>query len=188
MATIAIWPPVAKARPTKDPITDDNIFQLMNNQPLSWKVYVQNYLNAGGTVNVPDFTSPNQPRDTHHYARHNAALWYDEVLSNTLGSQGNIVDFEQFGIDVANGTLPRFAIIVPDGCYDGCFSNSLAQADSFLSSNLTPMLNMPDFKSGGSGLLIVTFDNGNGDDAGKVFTAIIGPNIKSGYVSNVLSH
>jgi hypothetical protein len=95
------------------------------------------------------------------------------------------VDFEQFGIDVANGTLPRFAIIAPDGCYDnhdGCFN--LATVDSFLNSNLTPMLNLPDFKSGGSGLLIVTFDNGNADDSGKVFTAMIGPNVKTGYVSN----
>jgi hypothetical protein len=170
----------------KDPITDENIFHLLNNQPLSWKVYVQNYLNAGGTVNVPDFTSANQPQFTNYYARHNAAVWYEEILSNVLGSQGNIVDFEQFGIDVANGTLPRFAIIAPDGCWDlhdSC--SSLASADSFLNNNLTPMLNLADFKSGGSGLLIVTFDNANGDGEGKVFTALMGPNVKSGYVSNV---
>jgi hypothetical protein len=174
------------ATATKDPITDSNIFQLMDNQPISWKVYVQNYLNAGGTVNVPDFTSANQPPDTHYYARHNAAVWYEEVLSNTLGAQGNVVDFEQFGIDVANQTLPRFAIIVPDGCWDMHDScSSLSDADSFLNTNLTPMLNLPDFKSGGSGLLIVTFDNGNGDNPGKVFTAVIGPNVKSGYVSNI---
>jgi hypothetical protein len=174
------------ATSTKDPITDNNIFQLMDNQPISWKVYVQNYLNAGGNVNVPDFTSSNQPPLTNYYARHNAAVWYEEVLNNTLGSQGNIVDFEQFGIDVANGALPRFAIIVPDGCWDlhdSC--SSLINADDFLNSNLTPMLNLPDFQSGGSGLLIVTFDNGNDDGAGKVFTAFIGPNVKSGYVSNI---
>jgi hypothetical protein len=170
----------------KDPITDENIFHLMNNQPLSWKVYAQNYLNAGGTVNVPDFTSANQPPFTNYYARHNAAVWYEEILSNTLGSQGNIVDFEQFGIDVAKGTLPRFSIIAPDGCWDlhdRC--SSLASADSFLSSSLSPMLNLPDFKSGGSGLLIVTFDNANSDDAGKVYTALMGPNVKPGFVSNV---
>lgn len=170
----------------KDPITDENIFHLMNNQSLSWKVYAQNYVNAGGTVNVPDSTSANQPPFTNYYARHNAAVWYEEVLSNIMGSQGNIVDFEQFGIDVANGTLPRFAIIAPDGCWDlhdSC--SSLASADSFLNSNLSPMLNLPDFKSGGSGLLIVTFDNGNSDDEGKVYTALIGPNVKAGFVSNV---
>jgi phosphatidylinositol-3-phosphatase len=173
---------------TKDPITDANIFQLMDNQPLSWKVYAQNYLNAGGNVNVPDFTSANQPPDTHYYARHNAAVWYAEILNNTLGSQGNIVDFEQFGIDVANNSLPRFAIIVPDGCWDNhddCFSNSLQEADDFLNSNLTPMLALPDFQPGGSGLLMVTFDNGADDEAGQILTAVIGPNIKPGYVSNV---
>jgi hypothetical protein len=107
-----------KSTTSKDPITDENIFHLMNNQPVSWKVYAQNYLNAGGTVNVPDYTSANQPPYTHYYARHDAAVWYEEVLSNVFGSQGNMVDFEQFGIDVANGTLPRFAIILPDGCWD----------------------------------------------------------------------
>ena len=175
-----------EATVTKDPITDENIFSLMNNQPISWKVYAQNYLNAGGNVNVPDFTSANQPPFTNYYARHNAAVWYEEILSNTLGSQGNIVDFEQFGIDVANGTLPRFAIIVPDGCWDlhdEC--SNLTNGDNFLNSNLTPMLNSPDFQAGGSGLVIVTFDNGAGDDVGQVYTALIGPNVKPGHVSNI---
>jgi hypothetical protein len=169
----------------KDPITDENIFQLLDNQPMSWKVYVQNYLNAGGNVNIPDFTNANQPPYTHYYARHNAAVWYQEILNNVLGAQGNVVDFEQFGIDVANNTLPRFAIIAPDGCWDlhdGCFP--ISTADTFLSANLAPMLALPDFKSGGSGLLIITFDNGDGDAEGKVFTAMIGPNVKPGYVSN----
>ena len=29
------------------PITDSNIFRLLNDQPLSWKVYALSYLNAG---------------------------------------------------------------------------------------------------------------------------------------------
>jgi hypothetical protein len=175
-----------EATVTKDPITDTNIFQLMDNQPISWKVYAQNYLNAGGNVNVPDFTSANQPPFTNYYARHNAAVWYEEILSNNFGSQGNIVDFEQFGIDVANGTLPRFAIIVPDGCWDlhdSC--SNLIDADNFLNTNLTPMLSLPDFQTGGSGLVIVTFDNGADDDAGQIYTGLMGPNVKPGHVSNI---
>jgi hypothetical protein len=175
-----------QATVTKDPITDTNIFQLMDNQPISWKVYAQNYLNAGGNVNVPDFTSANQPPYTNYYARHNAAVWYDEILANTLGAQGNIVDFEQFGIDVANGTLPRFAIIVPDGCWDmhdEC--SSLPNGDNFLNNNLKPMLNLPDFQPGGSGLVFVTFDNGAGDEVGQVYTGVMGPNVKVGHVSNI---
>ena len=60
---------------TKDPITDANIFQLMDDQPTSWKVYTQNYLNAGGTVNTPD-----SARGTHYYARHNGAVWYLSLI------------------------------------------------------------------------------------------------------------
>lgn len=170
----------------KDNITDENIFHLMDNQPVSWKIYTENYLNAGGTVNAPD-----SARGTHYYARHNAVVWYDEVLKNILGSQGNVVDFEQFGIDVANGTLPRFAIIVPDGNNDA-HDGSLAAADVFLSGNMPAMLSQYDFQTGGSGLLIVTFDEcGGGTDSGcngpngQVYTALIGPNIKTGYVSTV---
>jgi phosphatidylinositol-3-phosphatase len=166
----------------KDPITDENIFHLLGSQGISWKVYAENYLNAGGTVNTPDWNS--NGKATHYYARHNAAVWYSYVLSNTLGSQGQIVDFEQFGIDLQNGALPRFSIIVPDGTFDR-HDGTLAQADSFLQNTLTPLLNTSDFQPGGSGLLIITFDNGDGDAAGKVFTGLMGPNVKAAFVSNV---
>jgi acid phosphatase len=161
------------------PITDENIFHLMSEAPVSWKVYALNYLNAGGTISAGDAA-----RGTHYYKRHNAAPWYAHVISNVLGSQGQIVDFEQFGIDVANGTLPRYSIIIPDGNYDR-HDGTLSQADSFLQSNLAAMLASYDFQSGGSGLLEVTFDNGDGDAQGQVYTTLIGPNIKSGYDSTV---
>ena len=103
----------------------------MNNLAIPWKVYALNYLNAGGNVNAKD-----SARGTHYYARHNGAVWYAEILNNTLGSQGGVVDFEQFPIDVANGTLPRFSIIVPDGVYDA-HDGSLAQADNFLKKSLS---------------------------------------------------
>jgi hypothetical protein len=162
------------------PITDENIFHLMSQAPVSWKVYAENYLNAGGTINAGDAA-----RGTHYYKRHNAAPWYAHVINNVLGSQGQIVDFEQFGIDVANGTLPRYSIIVPDGTYDR-HDGTLAQADSFLQNNLAALLSSYDFQTGGSGLLLITFDNGNGDAQGQVYTALIGPNIKTSYDSNIL--
>lgn len=167
---------------TKDPITDENIFHLLGSQGISWKLYAENYLNAGGTVNTPDWSSTSG-KTTHYYARHNPAVWYDYVLTNTLGSEGQVVDFEQFGIDLQNGTLPRFSIIIPDGTYDR-HDGTLSQADTFLKDTLTPVLNQSDFQTGGSGLLIITFDNGDGDNAGQIFTGLIGPNIKSAFVSN----
>lgn len=161
------------------PITDNNIFRLMTNTPITWKVYALNYLNAGGTVTTPD-----KARGTSYYARHNGAVWYSDILSNVFGSQGQVVDFEQFAIDVANGTLPRYSIIIPDGTYDK-HDGSLTQADTFLQDNLGDLLASPDFQPGGSGLLIVTFDNGDKDNPGNVYTAMIGPNIQPHIVSNI---
>jgi len=46
-------------------ITDENIFHLMSTTPVSWKVYAENYLNAGGTITAGDAA-----RGTHYYKRH----------------------------------------------------------------------------------------------------------------------
>ena len=123
------------------PITDNNIFRLMTNTPITWKVYALNYLNAGGIVTTPDTA-----RGTHYYRRHNAAVWYSDILSNVFGSQGEVVDFEQFPIDVANGTLPRYSIIIPDGLYDR-HDGDLSQANTFLQDNLAGLLATSDFQS-----------------------------------------
>jgi Phosphoesterase family len=176
---------------TTDPITDDNIFREMNNAGISWKVYAQSYALAGGTLTTPD-----NGNYTWYYRRHNAAAWYNDVLNDVDGSAGKVVDLSQLAIDVENGTLPRFTIIVPDGTHDahdcpgGMWTCTLAQkssaADGFLSSTLTPILSAADFQPGGSGLLFVTFDecaSGNQGCGAAVYLAVIGPRVKAHTVS-----
>jgi len=160
------------------PITDDNIFREMNNRGISWKVYAQSYTAAGGTVTTPDLAN-----GTHYYRRHNGATWYSDILSNVAGSQAKIVDFSRFAVDLANDALPQFSIIAPDGLNDG-HDTGPAPADLFLSTNLPPLLATPYFQPGGDGLLIITFDNGDADAAGQVYTAVIGPNVTPNTVSN----
>jgi hypothetical protein len=158
-------------------ITDDNIFREMNNLGISWKVYAQSYAAAGGTVTTPDLAN-----GTHYYRRHNGATWYSDVLNNVDGSQAKIVDFSQFAADLANDALPQFSIIAPDGLNDGHDAGP-AQADAFLKANLPALLAKPYFQQGGDGLLLITFDNGDFDVAGLVYTAIIGPNVTPQHVS-----
>lgn len=179
---------------TTDPITDNNIFRILNNAGISWKVYAQSYAAAGGTVTTPD-----NHNGTAYYRRHNGATWYSDVVNNVSGSAGKIVDLSHLGTDVSAGALPRFTIIVPDGNHDAhdcpvgmssCTeAQKLSAADKFLSSTLTPILNMPDFQSGGSGLVLVTFDEcGGGTNAGcgaSVYTALIGPRVKLHTVSSI---
>lgn len=159
------------------PITDDNIFREMNNRGISWKVYAQSYAAAGGTVTTPD-----RANGTYYYRRHNGATWYSDILSNVAGSKSKIVDFSHFATDLANNALPEFTIIAPDGLHDG-HDASAAQADAFLNTTLTPLLAKSYFQPGGDGLLFITFDNGNSDVAGLVYTAAIGPNVTRGTVS-----
>jgi len=176
---------------TTDAITDDNIFRELNNAGLSWKVYAQSYAAAGGTPTTPD-----NHNGTAYYRRHNGATWYSDILSNTDGSAGKIVDLSQLTTDLNNGALPRFLIIVPDGNHDAhdcpvgmssCTeAQKLAAADSFLSSTLGPILSSSAFQSG-NGLAFVTFDEcGGGTNAGcgaAVYTAVIGPKVKPHTVS-----
>src|SRR5215467_9344739 len=164
------------------PITDDNIFRELNARGISWKVYAQSYAAAGRTVTTPDLAN-----GTHYYRRHNGATWYSDILSNVTGSQSKIVDFSQFPQDLANDALPQFAIIAPDGANDG-HDTGPVPANNFLKANLTALLAKPYFQPGGDGLLIITFDNGDEDIAGPVYTAVIGPNVTPHTVSSTTYH
>jgi phosphatidylinositol-3-phosphatase len=174
------------------PITDNNIFRELNNHGISWKVYAQSYAAAGGKPTAPDNNN-----GTAYYRRHNGATWYSDILNDTKGSAGKIVDLSHLTTDLNNGALPRFAIIVPDGNHDAhdcpvgmssCTTGQrLAAADDFLRDTLGPILAKPDFQPGGDGLAIVTFDEcGGGTNAGcgaSVYTAVIGPKVTQHTVS-----
>ena len=180
---------------TTEAITDNNIFREMNNHGISWKVYAQSYAAAGGTP-----TSPDNNHGTAYYRRHNGATWYSDILHDTNGSAGKIVDLSQLTSDLNKGALPRFMIIVPDGNHDAhdcpvdmsscTTAQKLAAADSFLRNTLGPILATPDFQSGGDGLAIVTFDEcGGGTNAGcgaSVYTALLGPKVMPHTVSKTV--
>jgi len=177
---------------TTDPITDNNIFREMNNAGISWKVYAQQYAVAGGTLTTPDNNN-----NTPYYRRHNAATWYSDILNDVDGSARKVVDLSQLATDLANKTLPRFAIIVPDGNHDAhdcpagmstcTVAQKLSAADGFLRNTLSPVLSSADFQPGGDGLVFVTFDEcGGGTNLGcgaSVYMAVIGPKVKPHTVS-----
>ena len=177
-----------------DPITDNNIFRDLNRAKISWKVYAEEYAEAGGTPTTPDNNN-----GTAYYRRHNGATWYSDILGNVDNSASNIVDLSQFATDLASGSLPRFMIIIPDGNNDAhdcpvgmatCTNEQqLAAADQFLSSTFLPLLSTPDFLPGGTGLILVTFDEcGAGTDSGcgaAVYTGLIGPQVAAHSVTNV---
>jgi acid phosphatase len=122
--------------------------------------------------------------DTGNYARkHNVFALLSDVANDPTGQGCNIVPFTQFATDLANGTLPAFSNIVPDLCNDA-HDCSLGTADSWLQTNIAPLLASPVFQQ--DGLLIVVFDESGGDNAmggGRIFWAAISPKAKRGYQS-----
>ncbi len=139
----------------------------------TWKSYAESIPNAcylGG--------------DTGNYARkHNVFALLSDVANDPTGQACNNVPFTQFATDLANGTLPTFSNIVPNLCNDA-HDCSLSTADSWLQTNIGPLLASPVFQQ--DGLLIVVFDESGGDNTlggGRVYWAAISPKAKRGYQS-----
>jgi phosphatidylinositol-3-phosphatase len=169
-------------------ITDDSIFaELDNAQPaITWKIYAESLPFVG-------FLGDSSA-DGNYVARHNPAVWYNIIG----GDGGNIVPFEDpnvgFAADLANGTLPTYSIIVPNLLHDAhdCPGHAasctdaerVGPADDWLANNVAPVLDQVFFQPGGDGLLIITFDNGDGDDPGQVYTAVIGPQVIPNTISS----
>jgi hypothetical protein len=154
------------------PITDDNIYREMTASGISWKEYEES-IPSVGYMGVSVF-----PYDTHH----NPAMWYSDVINSTALQQ-HIVGFDQFQADLANNQLPRYSIVIPND-NDDAHDMSPAVADTWLKNNIAPLLQQSFFQPCGDGLLIITFDNGDGDGAGQVYTALIGPKVMSGVASS----
>ncbi len=153
-------------------VTDDNIFRELNAAGMSWKLYADSLPNAG----FMGAYSGN------YVERHNPAAWYSDVV-NSVSQQQNMVPFGQFATDLAANNLPNYSIIIPDLQHDAHDGTPL-MADAWLSANIQPLLDSPYFKPGGDGLMFITFDNGDGDAQGQVFTAVVGQSVTPGVKVN----
>jgi hypothetical protein len=103
----------------------------------------------------------------------------------------NLVPFSQFNSDLTNGTFPTFSFIVPNTCNDA-HDCSLGTADSWLQSNIDPLVQNIKNKSSGNGgnqndLLVVVFDEDSscGSCNNQVYLGLFSPAFsKPGYVSS----
>ena len=154
-------------------ISDDNIVRELVKAGKSWKAYEESIPSAGYIGGDAD----------PYVRRHNPFSYLSDVQQNT-SQAANIVPFSQFASDLASNSLPQFSFIAPNinnDAHDG----SLAAADSWLQSNIAPLLASSTFQS--SGLLIITFDESETFDVdhggGHVATVIISSKSKAKYQS-----
>jgi len=135
--------------------------------------------------------------------RHAPLPYYTDMANSSLIK--NHDSSAQMATDIANGTLPNFAFITPDGDHDmhNCGTNlgaCLSTADQWLKSNIGPLLATAPFQPGGDGILIIWADEADLSTdnrcsatvltgcGGHIVVAMIGPQIKAGYKSTTTYH
>ena len=135
--------------------------------------------------------------------RHAPLPYYTDMANSSLIK--NHVSTTELAKDIANGTLPNFAFITPDGNNDmhNCGANLGAcfwTADKFLKNTIGPLLATAPFQPGGDGVLIIWADEADlGSDnrcsatvltgcGGHILVAMIGPQVKAGYKSTTTYH
>lgn len=157
-------------------ISDDNIVRKLVKAGKSWKAYTESIPSAGylGGDAAP------------YVRRHNPFSYLSDVQQDS-SQAANIVPFSQFSSDLANNTLPQFSFIAPN-VNDDAHNGTLAAADSWLQSNIAPLLASSTFQN--SGLLIITFDESEDSDlengGGHVATVIVSSKSKTKYQSQTV--
>lgn len=157
-------------------ISDDNIVRKLVKAGKSWKAYTESIPSAGylGGDAAP------------YVRRHNPFSYLSDVQQDP-SQAANIVPFSQFSSDLANNTLPQFSFIAPN-VNDDAHNGTLAAADSWLQSNIAPLLASSMFQN--SGLLIITFDESEDSDVenggGHVATVIVSSKSKTKFQSQTV--
>ncbi len=105
---------------------------------------------------------------TSYLLHHNPFPWYSDV-ANSVTQQQNMYPFTQLAQDIQANTFQDFSLIIPNGVDDAdepfttAPSVLLATADTWLKTNISPLLSTPPFQAGGDGILMIVFDEGDED-------------------------
>ncbi|HEV2750218.1 MAG TPA: Ig-like domain-containing protein [Gemmatimonadales bacterium] len=160
-------------------VSSDNVIRHLVAAGKSWKSYDED-LPSVGFVQL-DYD------DGNYASRHNTIVHYTDVHDNPAQAQ-NVVPFTQFTTDLANGAVPNYSFIVPNLCNDA-HDCSLNTADSWLQTNIDPLVKSAFFQQNNC-LLIIVFDESGGDNTnggGRVYWVAVSPTkSKRGYQSTTL--
>jgi acid phosphatase len=142
-------------------VSDDHIVRELNNAGKTWKVYAESIPSTGYTGC--------HSGDLLYLKYHNPFAYLTDV-ANVPAQAAKMVDFtNNFASDLANSTLPQYSFIVPNVDNDAR-DGTLAQADSWLQTNIDPLIQSALFKK--DGLLVILFDYDQSATSGCSMTQI----------------
>jgi phospholipase C len=152
----------------------NNIARRMLDSGTSFRIYVESVSRGylGGNTGL-------------YLIRHNPFALLSDIADSKIVAGAHLYPFTQFATDVANGALPKYSFIVPD-VNDDAHNGTSQQADTWLHSKvIAPLSTNASWEPGGSGVLIVDFDEAADSDTthggGHVATVMWGPIVKADY-------
>jgi len=166
-------------------VSADNIVRELTSAGKTWKIYAESLPSQGYTGG-----------DVYPYLKHhNPFAYFTDVVGTSQAD--NIVPFSQLSVDLGANALPNFSFIVPNAQNDmhDCpagfptctLADKAANTDTWLQTNLSPLLANTDFRS--NGFLVITFDESADDNTnggGQVATVLVGPRVKQAFSSNTV--
>jgi phosphatidylinositol-3-phosphatase len=171
--------------------TEDNVVRELLKHGLTWRSYQVNMPSAG-------FQGLYGGTDNLYYRRHNPLIDFSDVCPGT-GQDTKSVPFSEMAADFAEDKTVNYSYVTPDTDEDA-HDGTLQEADQWLEENIPAILDRPEFRSDGDGILFLVWDEGTlGTDnrcsskvsqgcGGRLATLVIGPHVKPGYQSTITYH
>jgi len=159
--------------PASFPVSANNVVRELAANGKTWKAYAEDLPSVGYTGG-----------DTGNYAVRHVPLAYLTDVQDSAAGRATLVPFTQFATDLASGNLPNYSFVTPNLC-DDAHNCALSVADTWLKTNIAPLLTSSPFKD--DGVLIIVFDesaNDNTDGGGRIAAVFISPKFsKAAYQS-----
>jgi hypothetical protein len=152
--------------PSSLPLSSDNIAMEVEKAGKTWKDYVETW-NGCGALNSGTY-----------FVRHDPLQYFTNI------NKANIVCFSQFATDLANHALPNLSWLSPNGC-DDAHDCGVGTFDTWLKTEIGPLLASSYFQPGGDGLLIITWDENDKSGSPNCSTTTVGQGC-GGQVETVL--
>ena len=169
--------------PETFPVSKNNIALEVQKAGGTWKDYVES---------LPSIKNCSGLNSGTYYVRHDPL----EYMTTINQEKSHFVCFSRFAKDLANHALPTLSWLVPNGC-DDAHDCPIGTFDTWLKTEIEPLLASSYFQKGGTGLLIIFFDENSGDGypncettiegkgcGGQVELVVVSPFSKKGYKSH----
>jgi hypothetical protein len=156
------------------PFLTQNLGQMCETHSLTWRAYSENLGAVGSTACSFDGSA-----STGLYTRkHDPWTYYLNV--NHLNER----PYPDLAADIAGGTLPNLVFIIPNNCHNTHNSSTpgcgLADGDAWLAANMPAVIGA----LGPTGLLVLTWDEDDSSANNHILTALVGPLVIPGAVSD----